>query len=246
MRARIASSLLIAAAATVVGTSAGDPPAGAPTRTSASTNYPDMVRRWHARPLPTDRAKPPAGPAPLVLEMVNTSERVELLPQTDRGGWTKEDMDRAAYALREPRSGEQSQIDPRILDLAYRIERRFNAPVIRVISAYRAPSNGKRSNHSRGRALDMVVPGVSDAEVARFARTLGFVGVGLYTRSGFIHLDTRPRSYFWVDTSAPGRPDRPYHVLPGLAGRADAQAVARGEEPPSTTCSECENEPDPM
>jgi uncharacterized protein YcbK (DUF882 family) len=178
--------------------------------------------------------------------MVNTSERIELFPNTDRGGWTKEDLERAAHALREPRSGDEGQIDPRILDLVYRIQRHFDAPLVRIISAYRSPANGRHSNHSRGRALDMVVPGVTDLEVARFARTLGFVGVGIYTNSGFIHLDSRTRSYFWVDASAPGRAGRPYHVLPGMAGRADAQALARGEPPPSTTCSECENAPDPM
>jgi len=246
MGARSTSLLLAAATVMVAGASAADPPTAAPARTSASINYPDMVRRWHARPIQTDRLRSPEGRPALVLEMVNTSERIEFFPRTDRGGWTSEDMERAAFALREPRSGEQAPIDPRILDLAYRIQRRFNAPLVRVISAYRSPTNGKRSNHGRGRALDMVVPGVSDWEVARFARTLGFVGVGLYIRSGYIHLDSRPRSYFWVDTSGPGRPGRPYHVLPGLAGRADAQAIARGEQPPTTACAECENEPDPM
>jgi uncharacterized protein YcbK (DUF882 family) len=246
MGSRIVSPLLIAAITAVAVTAAADPAPTAPARTSASINYPDMVRRWHARPTPAGRAQPPEGPAPLMLEMVNTSERIELSPQTDRGGWTKEDIDRAAHALREPRSGEQGPIDPRILDLVYRIQRHFAAPMVRVISAYRAPTKGRHSNHSRGRAIDLVVPGTTDLEVARFARTLGFVGVGLYTRSGFIHLDTRTRSYFWVDSSGPGRRDRPYHVLPGLAGSADAKAIARGEQPPSTDCSECENAADPM
>jgi uncharacterized protein YcbK (DUF882 family) len=246
MNARTLSSLLIAAAAAVASAAVADPPPAAKNRTSASVDYPDMVRRWHARPVRAERARPPDGRAALVLEMVNTSERIELFPQTDRGGWTSEDIAQAAHALREPRSGDEGPIDPRILDLAYRIERHFGAPLVRVISAYRSPTNGRLSNHSRGRALDLVVPGVNDQEVARFARTLGFVGVGLYTRSGFIHLDTRPRSYFWVDTSGPGRRGRPYHVLPGLAGKADAQAIARGETPPSDDCSECENAPDPM
>jgi uncharacterized protein YcbK (DUF882 family) len=246
MGARIASSLLVGVAVTVAGASGADAPPAAPARPAVAANYPDMVRRWHAKPARDDRQSLPQARSPLMLEMVNTSERVELFPETDRGGWTKEELDRAAYALREPRSGEQGPIDPRILDLAYRIERRFDAPVIRVISAYRAPSNGKHSNHSRGRALDMVVPGAADTEVARFARTLGFAGVGLYVKSGFVHVDTRPKSYFWIDTSSPGRPDRPYRVLPGIAEKADTQAVARGEKPPSTDCSECENAPDPL
>jgi uncharacterized protein YcbK (DUF882 family) len=243
MGARIAASLLVAAAIAVAASAGAD---RTRPRTRASIQYRDMVRRWHERPAPARRNKAAEALAPLVLEMVNTNERVELLPQTERGGWAPEDLERAAYALREPRSGQQGKIDPRILDLVYRIARHFDAPLIRVISAYRPPARGRFSNHSRGRAMDLVVPGVRDVEAARFARTLGFVGVGLYPWSGFIHLDTRPRSYFWVDTSRPGRRGRPYHVLPGLAGKADAQAIARGEAPPGEACSECENAPDPM
>jgi hypothetical protein len=73
------------------------------------------------------------------------------------------------------------------------------------------------------------VPGAGDDEVATFARELGFVGVGIYPTSGFVHVDVRDRSYFWVDSSAPGRRNRERGILRDLAVRSDAAAADRGE-----------------
>jgi hypothetical protein len=77
--------------------------------------------------------------------------------------------------------------------------------------------------------MDIVVPGVSDADLASFARELGYVGVGIYPTSGFVHVDVRDRSYFWVDASAPGRRDRERPILRELTAKCDAAAAARGE-----------------
>ncbi len=65
--------------------------------------------------------------------------------------------------------------------------------------------------------------------MAKFARELGFVGVGIYPSSGFVHVDVRDRSYFWVDASAPGRRNRERGILRDLALKSDAAATARGE-----------------
>jgi hypothetical protein len=75
------------------------------------------------------------------------------------------------------------------------------------------------------------VPGAKDDDVARFARDLGFVGVGVYPSSGFVHIDVRDRSYFWVDASGPGKRNRERGILGDLAKKADAQALSRGERP---------------
>ena len=37
-----------------------------------------------------------------------------------------------------------------------------------------------------------MVPGVKDEEVAKYARQTGFVGVGIYPTSGFVHVDVGP------------------------------------------------------
>jgi hypothetical protein len=163
--------------------------------------------------------------------MINTSERLELAPQRDDGGFSTEDLQRASHALRDQRSDKEYPADARLLDLAYQIEVHFHAKALRVISAFRAPSR-RHSRHGTGHAVDFVVPGTRDGEVAQFARSLGFVGVGLYPRSGFVHLDSRDRSYFWVDSSGPGQRGRTVQVYAKVAAASDEKAIERGEIPP--------------
>src|SRR5690606_6228873 len=144
---------------------------------------------------------------------------VTITANSDRGGFSAEDLDRAARVLRDPRTGDEHPVDPRLLDVIYRIAVEFSAHEIRVISGYRTPRNGRASNHSKGRAIDFVVPGARDEDVARFARQQGFVGVGVYPASGFVHVDVRERSYFWVDHSGPGKRQRTRGILRDLAAK---------------------------
>lgn len=186
-------------------------------------------RIWHAAPgdrtAPLDSANKPM----LVLQALNMPDRAQLTASTERGGFSAEDLDRAARVLRDPRTGNEHPVDPRVLDLVYRVATHFSAPEVRIISGYRTPRAGSHSNHGRGRAIDLVVPGTSDEEVAKFARDQGFVGVGVYPVSGFVHLDVRERSYFWVDTSGPGKRNRTRGILADLAAKSDQSALARGE-----------------
>jgi uncharacterized protein YcbK (DUF882 family) len=190
--------------------------------------YADMKRGWHTPPTDTPGLTP-EGRTLLVMEVLNTEERIELAPVRDDGGWTEDDLERASHALRDPRNNQEKPIEPRVLDLAYRVQVHFQAKALRIISAFRRGV----SKHGKGRAIDIVVPGTRDDEVARFARSLGFVGVGLYPHSGFVHLDTRPRSYFWVDPSGPGQKSRIVQVYGKVGEEADARALGRGETPPS-------------
>jgi hypothetical protein len=119
-----------------------------------------------------------------------------------------------------------------LLDVVYRIQTHFSAQEIRVISGYRTPAaiaSGHGSNHGRGRAIDVVVPGATDDDVAKLAREMGFMGVGIYPVSGFVHVDVRDRSYFWIDTSGPGGKNRERGILADVAARADRDAIARAE-----------------
>jgi uncharacterized protein YcbK (DUF882 family) len=165
----------------------------------------------------------------LVLASLNLSDHVTLTANSERGGFSALDLDRAAHVLRESATGNEHPIDPRVLDLVYRVSVHFAAQEVRIISGYRTPKNGSHSNHGRGRAIDLVVPGTSDEEVARYERDQGFVGVGVYPVSGFVHLDVRERSYFWVDYSGPGKRNRTRGILADLAAKSDARALARGE-----------------
>ncbi len=208
-------------------------------RAVARPTYATYVRTWHAAD--ADRTAPvdDSGRAKLALYVLNTGERAELAALAAGGGFSPRDLDRAAHVLREPASGNEHPIEPRLLDAIYRIQLHFNAQEIRVISGYRTPhaiASAHSSNHGRGRAMDIVVPGVSDRDVATFARGMGFMGVGVYPTSGFVHVDVRDRSYFWVDSSGPGRRNRERGILGDVAARADREALARGEKglPPET------------
>lgn len=165
----------------------------------------------------------------LTLQALNMPDNVTIAASGDHGGFSAEDLDRAARVLRDPRTGNEHPIHPRLLDLVYRIATKFDAHEVRIVSGYRTPRGGRHSNHAKGRAIDLVVPGASDEEVAKFAREQGFTGVGVYPTSGFVHLDVRDRSYFWVDYSGPGKKNRTQGILPKLAATSDARALARGE-----------------
>lgn len=194
----------------------------------AAPKYGTYVKNWHT---PTAGKVPSidaAGRPMLAIFSINTNDRVELSAASDNGGFSARDLDRAAFVLREPSSGNLHPVEPRMLDVLYRIQTHFAAQEVRVVSAYRTPHGGS-SNHGQGRAIDLVVPGASDTDVAKFAREVGFVGVGIYPTSGFVHVDARARSYFWVDSSAPGRRNRERGIMGDLAKKSDEKAASRGE-----------------
>ncbi len=200
-----------------------------PGKRSPPVAYAASVRSWHA---PSTDAHPPVddeGHSLLVLRALNTADFASFPAAGPTGGFSASDLDRAAFVLRDPRTGARYPVEPRLIDLAFRIQQHFAAEEIRVLSGYRVPVRGGTSNHGKGRAMDLIVPGARDEDVAAFARTLGFVGVGIYPRSGFVHLDVRERSYFWSDSSGPGRRTRERGILGDLARSSDREATARGE-----------------
>jgi len=140
-----------------------------------------------------------------------------------------EELSQARLALAYKKDGSTAWTHPRLIELVGRAVARFKAPWVWVISGYR-PTR-PTSRHAQGRAIDMVLPGVSDRRLARFLRRQGFVGVGIYPVSGFVHLDVRRRSYFWVDRSGPGQPSRARPILAKEVDGIDRKARKRGELP---------------
>ncbi len=122
-------------------------------------------------------------------------------------------FDRAAFAqinwiLRDWRSGEQARMDPDLLDQLFALRRRLDSDApFEIISGYRSPKtnaalaakNGgvaKRSLHMKGQAIDMRLAGRRLDSLHRAALALEAGGVGLYSKSGFIHIDTG-RVRYW-------------------------------------------------
>ena len=200
-------------------------PRPAVAETTKRARYKQSVRRWHQANDVPPAALDEQGRPKLVLYNINTRETLMAPAQSEEGGFSDADRERISQLLRDPRTAEANPIDPTLLDWVYRLQRHFSAPAIRVVSAYRSPSGGKISRHAQGKALDLIVPGASDRAVAAFARTLGTCGVGLYTKSGFVHLDVRETRHFWVDSSGPGqqrrarrKPKRQAHFRPPSSG----------------------------
>jgi uncharacterized protein YcbK (DUF882 family) len=201
----------------------------APLPTPAKATHVSLAKVWHT---PVEGVTTPVdatGRPKLALTTLGGTDRVEVEAQGERGGFAAFDLDRASKVMREPGSGNQYPVEPRLLDVVYRIQTHFNAQEVRIVSGYRTARAGNASNHGKGRAIDLVVPGASDDDVAKFARELGFVGVGIYPVSGFVHVDVRDRSYFWVDSSGPGKRNRERGILGDLAQKSDVAAAGRGE-----------------
>ena len=196
----------------------------------AAPAYVAMVKQWH---LPTT-SKPPvdeAGRPKLVLYAINRGERIELTASTEHGGFGPAEIDKATWILRAG-DGYEHPIDASLLDLVYDLQRHFKAAEVRFVSGFRTPLQRLGSNHGYGRAIDLVVPGTIDEWVASYVREHGFSGAGTYPISGFVHVDVRERSFYWVDRSGPGAPNKTKGVLPGDALAHDTQARKAGRVPP--------------
>lgn len=169
------------------------------------------------------------APRPLVLVPVGRNARIVLTPTNDEGHFDEASVVAAEQALAYRHDGSTHPVHPRLLDLVYQAQLRFRVPYVHVVSGYR-PQN-PRSRHAQGRAMDIVLPGLPDRRLAAHFRTQGFVGVGIYPQSRFVHVDVRARSFFWSDSSLPDQPSRERPILRTLGARYDRAARARGVLP---------------
>ena len=97
------------------------------------------------------------------------------------------------------------KIDSKLVEYLQNIRDHFGVAVT-INSAYRCPKHNKAvggasgSQHTKGTAADIVVKGIKPAEVAKYAESIGILGIGLYetSRDGyFVHIDTREKKSFW-------------------------------------------------
>jgi uncharacterized protein YcbK (DUF882 family) len=104
--------------------------------------------------------------------------------------------------MRDWRTGDVYPIDPRLLDLLYRVRSLLDCRnPVEIISGYRSPRTNamlasagtgvaKRSLHVKGRAIDLAIRGRTLAQIRKAALSLRAGGIGYYPSSGFVHLDT--------------------------------------------------------
>lgn len=124
------------------------------------------------------------------------------------GQYLPEGLRKLDRLLRDHRSGEAHPIDPRLFDALHRLaELAGREPDFEVISGYRSPASNamlnanssgvaRNSLHMQGRAIDVRLRGLPCTRLRDLAISMQQGGVGFYSKSDFVHLDTgRVRSW---------------------------------------------------
>lgn len=97
------------------------------------------------------------------------------------------------------------KIDNALAAYLQKIRDHFGKPVT-INSGYRCEKHNKAiggatgSYHTKGMAADIAVKDVAPAEVAKYAESIGILGIGLYETAAdgyFVHVDTRTTKSFW-------------------------------------------------
>ena len=160
------------------------------------------------------------------VEIFNTGKMIEV-NLGGPGGEPDEASYRALrHELRCQRSGAESPIDPRLIEILHQISLNTGQR-IQVVSAFRGlgPS-GDFNYHVRGMAADIKVPGVSTEDLRDLAKSLGATGVGYYPTVQFVHVDVRSTPYFWTDTSGHGEHSHSVAGFVTVDSNDSPQAVA--------------------
>jgi uncharacterized protein YcbK (DUF882 family) len=144
--------------------------------------------------------RPTGQKGKFVLESVNTGERVEVVLDLASGEVEASSYRSLRHLMRCLRTGAETPLDPRLVELLYRIAQRTHQK-IELVSGFRAPmfSLAQLSYHTRGMAADIRIPGMTPLMVRELARAMGIKGIGYYPVSQFVHVDVRDEPQEWTD-----------------------------------------------
>jgi uncharacterized protein YcbK (DUF882 family) len=210
-RAAVAKSVVTGAPAAGSTDSTGAREAGENGSQAAAGNA-HGANKW-GYPVPDERLRknlppPPSGNIHLFDPYRNESLKINIFNRD--GSYNLDALKAVSHFLRCKRTDTETQIEPRLLAILSHIYDHFGDRRIEVTSGYRNQMH-TTSNHYRGSASDITIPGISPKKLRAFAESLdaGGMGIGLYPTSGFVHVDVRPPpSYRWIDYSATD-PDDP-------------------------------------
>ena len=121
-------------------------------------------------------------------------------------GYQAEALAQLNWLLRDYRCSKYTTMDPKLIDLLYELQQELKPRgPIQIVSAYRSEGYNASllragrtvdpdSQHTLGRAADVIFPGVPADQVRAAAEAHGIGGVGYYPFSGpvFVHVDTGP------------------------------------------------------
>lgn len=144
-----------------------------------------------------------AASGELALLDVNGAHAIRVRPFGDDGMPNQEAFGQLKEFMRCRRSGHAQEVNPRLVALLTKLAAHFDGAALHVISAHRAADDvvtRPSSQHTRGTATDIRIPGVSLERIAQAAYELGAHGIGVYPLSRFVHLDVREQPYYWRDS----------------------------------------------
>lgn len=116
---------------------------------------------------------------------------------TPTEGYIRESLDEISWALRDRRTTTSKLFDPNVLDQLFALKLRlgYGKPV-HGLSGYRSPQTNrairgaKGSLHMQAKAIDIRMPGIATRNLRNAALSLKAGGVGYYSRSAFVHIDS--------------------------------------------------------
>jgi len=137
------------------------------------------------------------------LSFFHTHTRESLTVTFRRNGQVDEGaLNQLNWFLRDWRVEKPAQMDPRLFDILWEVYRESgSSQPINIISAYRSPeTNGalrrrssgvaEHSQHMLGKAMDIRLPDVETGRLRAIAMKMQYGGVGYYSSSAFVHVDT--------------------------------------------------------
>ncbi|HEX4406309.1 MAG TPA: DUF882 domain-containing protein [Polyangia bacterium] len=144
--------------------------------------------------------RPTGAQGHFLVELVNTGETVDVHLDLASGEVEASSYRALRHLMRCQRTGAETPMDPRLIELLYRITQRTHQKIL-LVSGFRAPmfSLATLSYHTRGMAADIRVPGMTPLMVRDLARAMGVKGIGYYPVSQFVHVDVRDQPQEWTD-----------------------------------------------
>jgi uncharacterized protein YcbK (DUF882 family) len=159
------------------------------------------------------RPTPPPHPSGnLHLFVLATRESLKVNIYNEDGSYNIEALHGVSHLLRCKRTGAEKEIEPRLMTILSTIYDHFGEKRLEIVSGFRNQVR-TTSYHFKASASDIRIAGIKPIKIRDYADSLdaGGMGVGLYPRSEFVHVDVRPLpSYRWIDyaRSDPDAPDK--------------------------------------
>ena len=175
----------------------------------ASIAHPPAPSSTTANPTSSTAPSTAATPEPeyhLRLHHLHTGEDIDVVYRVG-DTYIPAALDRLNHFLRDHRTQDVSNYDPREFDVLHSLMASLGRPdgVIDIVCGYRTPwsnnflrtrgpSTGvaEHSQHMLAKAIDIRVPGISTVTLRNAALALHAGGVGFYPVSQFVHVDVGP------------------------------------------------------